>query len=249
MVKHVPLQLSGSLAFPCSLAPRRVAWMAAVFLVASVAGALAAPPTEPGGASITGSVRVVDGDTIDVDGRRVRLEGIDAPEASQDCQSATGEPWPCGRRATAELRALIDGGTVECHERGLDKYGRVLAMCLSGGKNINELMVRRGYAWAFVKYSTEFAGAETEARQAKIGVWQGDAQAPWDFRHKEWTVAETAAPTGCAIKGNISNRGHIYHVPWGVWYDKVRIDEAHGERWFCSEDDAIAAGWRAAVAN
>ena len=90
---------------------------------------------------------------------------------------------------------------------------------------------------------------EKQAKARKIGVWQGPAEAPWDFRHGEWRVAETAAPKNCSIKGNISSHGHIYHLPWSPWYDRVSIDEARGERWFCSEADALAAGWRPASSN
>jgi hypothetical protein len=80
-------------------------------------------------------------------------------------------------------------------------------------------------------------------------VWQGYAEAPWDFRRDEWQVAEVTAPKGCAIKGNVSAHGRIYHMPWDPWYDKVRMDESRGKRWFCSEAEAIAAGWRPASPN
>jgi hypothetical protein len=88
---------------------------------------------------------------------------------------------------------------------------------------------------------------EGYARAGKIGVWQGVAEAPWEFRHKGWQTAEAAAPKGCAIKGNVSSHGHIYHMPWSPWYDRITVVEARGERWFCSEDEAQAAGWRPAL--
>ena len=200
-------------------------------------------------ATVAGPARVIDGDTIEISGERIRLEGIDAPETAQTCTSAAGLTWACGQEAGKVLRALTSGSDVACDSRGRDKYGRTLAICYSGGIDLNGQMVRSGYAWAFVKYSTEYVAAETQARAGKAGVWQGAAQAPWDFRHGEWQVAETTAPGGCAIKGNISGHGHIYHVPWGPWYDKVSVNEARGERWFCSEADAMAAGWRAAMPN
>lgn len=198
---------------------------------------------------LAGTALVVDGDTIDLGSERVRLEGIDAPEAAQTCKTATGQSWPCGQRATAKLRELIGSKAVECERQGQDKYGRALAFCFANGRNLNEAMVTSGYAWAFVKYSRVFTNQEAAARSAKAGVWQGDAQAPWDFRGREWAVAEASAPGKCAIKGNISDGGYIYHVPWSTWYDRVRIDTSRGEKWFCSEAEAIAAGWRAAVSN
>jgi endonuclease YncB( thermonuclease family) len=200
-------------------------------------------------AVITGLGRVVDGDTLDVGSTRVRLEGIDAPEITQKCQTATGQSWDCGRAAAALLRSLADRKDLACDRTGTDRYGRTLATCFEDGNNINEAMVRAGLAWAFVKYSVEYVAVEAEAKAQWAGVWQGPAEAPWDFRHSEWQVAETAAPKGCAIKGNISAKGHIYHLPWSPWYDKVRIDESRGERWFCSEADALAAGWRPASLN
>jgi endonuclease YncB( thermonuclease family) len=213
------------------------------------AGAVAALTTSPGtggAAIVAGPARVIDGDTLDVGVTRVRLEGIDAPELAQMCQAATGQSWPCGRRAAALLRALVEQRHVICDRTGSDKYHRTLAICRAGGININEAMVRGGLAWAFVRYSKQFVGAEAEAKSQGVGIWQGPAEAPWDYRHGEWHVAEAAAPQGCAIKGNISSRGHVYHLPWNPWYDRVRIDEAHGERWFCSEAEALAAGWRPA---
>jgi endonuclease YncB( thermonuclease family) len=222
--------------------------------ISSLAGALlffsngvlcaATPDAIHRGPPLVGVARVIDGDTIDINGQRVRLEGIDAPELAQTCESVTGQSWPCGRSAVSALKRLIGNKQISCDPRGQDKYRRVLAVCFADGRNINEAMVRDGFAWAFVKYSSEFASAEAVAREAKSGVWQGRATAPWDYRSNEWQVAETTAPAGCAIKGNISGSGHIYHVPWGAWYDKVRIDPSQGERWFCSEAEAMEAGWR-----
>jgi endonuclease YncB( thermonuclease family) len=216
----------------------------ALFFYSSTVVVAATPDAIHRGPPLVGVARVIDGDTIDISGQRVRLEGIDAPELGQTCETALGQNWPCGRASVMALKRLIGQKQMSCEQRGQDKYRRVLAVCFVDGRNINEAMVRDGFAWAFVKYSNEFASAELTARAAKSGVWQGRAVAPWDYRSHEWQVAETAAPSGCAIKGNISGSGHIYHVPWGPWYDKVRIDPGQGERWFCSETEAMEAGWR-----
>jgi len=96
-----------------------------------------------------------------------------------------------------------------------------------------------------VKYSEDYVAVEAAARQSGIGLWQDDFQRPWDFRAEKWASAEQEAPDGCPIKGNISDNGQIYHAPWSPWYKKTRINEAKGERWFCSEAEAVAAGWRA----
>ncbi len=194
---------------------------------------------------ISGLARVIDGDTIQVSGHRIRLEGIDAPEAGQRCPAHFVGSWRCGHAATGALRSLISRQRVECEKLGRDIYGRVLALCRKDGKDINAHMVRSGLAWAFVKYSQSYVAEEAKARAAKLGVWSGLKTAPaWIYRKKTWAKAEQTAPRGCAIKGNISSHGRIYHMPWSPWYHKVSIDRARGDKWFCSESEALAAGWR-----
>lgn len=196
--------------------------------------------------AISGRVRVIDGDTIEIDGRRIRLEGIDAPEHGQRCGRRFFGTWNCGTAAADALRDLVDQRIVSCESQGNDKYGRILGICFVDGIDINAQMVREGYAWAFVKYSKSYVGEEAEARAVRAGIWTGDAEPAWLYREKQWAGAEYAAPSGCAIKGNISSHGHIYYVPWSPRYAQVKIELEKGERWFCSEADAIAAGWRPA---
>jgi len=104
--------------------------------------------------------------------------------------------------------------------------------------------VRHGHAWAFVKYSGSYVKEEAEARRERAGIWQGEATPAWEYRQQRWAKAEGGAPDGCAIKGNVTAHGKIYHMPWSPWYDQIKIDQAKGRRWFCSEAEAIAAGWR-----
>ena len=80
-----------------------------------------------------------------------------------------------------------------------------------------------------------------------VGVWQADTDTPWAFRAAAWTAASDEAPAGCPIKGNISANGRIYLMPWSRHYARTKIDTAKGERWFCDENEALAAGWRIAV--
>lgn len=211
---------------------------------------LSAPSLGPGQV-IEGTARVVDGDTLDLLGERVRLEGIDAPEHGQMCgRGLVGtvlRTWACGKAAIRHLQDLIAGREVQCHGLGRDTYGRLLAQCFVNGEDINARMVRDGLAWAFIKYSRTYLPEEGEARLARAGVWQGDSDPPWVYRASRWQSAEAAAPSGCAIKGNVSANGPIYHMPWSPWYAKVRIDASKGERWFCSEEEALGAGWRPAA--
>lgn len=221
-----------------------------------LAGQLAARPGDGGeragrahGGQISGSARVVDGDTLVVGERRVRLEGIDAPESSQTCSRADGRAWPCGDAATRTLAALIGSRSVQCDDAGTDRYGRVLGLCRAGGTDLNREMVRLGLAWAFVRYSRRYAEEETGARAARRGIWQGESQPAWDYRAGQWQAAVPDAPGGCAIKGNVSGAGRIYHLPWDPWYGKVRMEGGHRKRWFCTEAEAVAAGWRRAIAH
>ena len=204
-------------------------------------------PGDPAVAEIAGTVRVIDGDTIDVGQVRIRLHGIDAPEAGQSCGTATGGTWPCGERATARLVDLADGRAARCYARERDVYGRQIGVCVVDGVEINATMVRDGLAWAFVRFAEDYVTLEAEARASGVGVWQGAAEAPWDYRENRWERAAAASPRpGCPIKGNINRQGEkIYHTPWSPSYERTVINEAAGERWFCDEAEAIEAGWRA----
>src|SRR5690606_2892894 len=195
-------------------------------------------------AVLTGTAQIIDGDTLAIDGERIRLHGIDAPEAGQTCPGQGNATWDCGTAATEQLRKLARG-VITCEARERDTYGRLIATCFSGARNINAEMVRQGYAWAFVKYSRDYVAQQQQSQIERTGIWAASetAVAPWDYRKQRWLNADAAAPNGCMIKGNISRSGHIYHVPWSPWYDKVRISPERGERWFCNEEEAIAAGF------
>jgi len=199
--------------------------------------------------ALAGAARVIDGDTLDIAGERVRLEGIDAPEMGQSCGRSSFGTWKCGVAAANRLAELVRGHMVTCESRGYDKYGRMLGICFVDGQDINAQMVREGLAWAFVRYSQTYVRQEAQARAARAGIWQGEAAPAWEYREHRWASAEKGAPSGCAIKGNISAYGRIYYTPWSPWYANVKIEPEKGERWFCSEAQAIAAGWRAVIAR
>lgn len=197
---------------------------------------------------IVGLAEVIDGDTIEIAGERIRLEGIDAPEQGQTCPRRWAGTWACGREATKALMAMAEGREVGCVGRSIDRYGRRLATCFADGLDVNAQMVRMGMAWAFVRYSAAYVGEETEARRAGRGIWQAPAMPAWDFRAQQWARAGTVQRRSddCLIKGNVSNNGRVYHMPWSPWYDRIVMDGAGGKRWFCDEAEATAAGWRPA---
>lgn len=185
-------------------------------------------------------VRVVDGDTLEIDGTVYRLNGIDAPEHGQRCGT-----WNCGTEATDALVEIVKGREVGCDPVSEDGYGRIIATCYADGVDIGGEMIDKGMAWAFLRYSDAYVANELNAKSEEEGVWSGNFQAPWDYREQRWKNASEKAPNGCPIKGNISQNGRIYHTPWSPWYARTRINSSKGERWFCSEAEAIAAGWRA----
>lgn len=228
---------------------RRSVWRALTGVLALVALMLAPANETVALGDLIGAARIIDGDTIEISGERVRLEGIDAPETAQTCGRGGGEQWRCGKTAARVLTKLVSGKRVSCNRHGTDKYGRMIGVCFVGDLDINAEMVRSGHAWAYVKYSSNYVKQEAEARAKRVGIWQANAEPAWEFRKKRWQSAEQVAPSGCVIKGNVSKRGQIYHMPWSPWYSKVRIDQASGERWFCSEAEALAAGWRPVAEN
>jgi endonuclease YncB( thermonuclease family) len=200
-------------------------------------------------AEISGRARVVDGDTLDVGGQKIRIEGIDAFETGQTCFDAKGREWACGHAGTNLLVQLTRGKTITCQGNELDPYGRLIADCFANKTNIGAAMVEQGLALVFTKFSDTYAQQEQQARNAKTGVWSGTFLTPWEYRAMVWTESAQAAPGDCPIKGNISDNGKIYHTPYSDSYAKTRIDESKGERWFCSEAEALAAGWRAPLTH
>jgi endonuclease YncB( thermonuclease family) len=134
--------------------------------------------------TVTGRAWVVDGDTIDVSGRRIRLQGIDAPELDQTCTDAQGQPWPCGRAAARELGAHINSQHVTCESSRLDRYERALATCrLPDGSDVNVWMVREGWALDYGRAHL-YGAEEAQARTAKRGIWAGSFTRPWEWRQQ-----------------------------------------------------------------
>jgi endonuclease YncB( thermonuclease family) len=193
-------------------------------------------------AEVTGPVRVIDGDTIDVGDTRVRLFGIDAPEMGQPCQGQAGE-FDCGDWVTGQVAQAFDGLTASCEGVDFDRYGRLVATCRVGRTDLAQWIVAEGFARAYLLYSDAYELDEKAAAIAGRGIWSYEQINPAAFRNRP---GRSAPDPRCVIKGNISSGGRIYHLPHHENYGRTRINQAKGERWFCTEGQAQQAGWRAA---
>ena len=203
---------------------------------------------------ISGRVEITDGDSFEIGSTSIRLFGIDAPEGRQSC-TRDGRDWACGTEAARTLRGLIGDRSVTCTQRDVDDYGRIVAVCRSGSTDLAAEMARSGFATAYRRYSTDYVDEENEAKAARRGIWAGEFTAPEAYRRNEAPAqrrgegqqrTSQSSRDGCNVKGNINGDGErIYHVPGSASYDNTAIDESRGERWFCTEAEARAAGWRA----
>lgn len=144
-------------------------------------GAICILSVLPAVAEPAGSARVIDGDTIEIQGARIRLAGIDAPELQQWCPLAQ-QRYRCGKEASAALGQRIGGTIVRCVVRGIDPYRRDVATCFAGGENLNAWLVRSGHAVADRRYSREYVEEEAEARRERRGLWRGEFDWPRDWR-------------------------------------------------------------------
>lgn len=209
---------------------------------------------------ISGTAQIIDGDSLKVGAREVRLFGIDAPELQQHCERG-GQKWACGAQAAQQLSTLVGGKLVRCIAVGTDRYGRALGQCTAGPIDINRTMVAVGYALAFRRYSMTYVSAEESAKVSRRGIWAGTFELPEELRHSaeagrlkpsqpvERPVIVTGSkprPEGnCRIKGNKSRRGTlIYHLPGMPYYEQTVAEEI-----FCTERDAKAAGYRRSKAD
>lgn len=194
------------------------------------------------------ATRIIDGDTFVVEGNvKIRYIGINSPESGK-----------CfGSEASVANLNLISNKKVrlEYDIEKLDKYGRTLAYVWIGNTFINEELVKQGFAQVAtyppnVKYVEIFKKAEKEAREQKIGLWATSTCDQYKSENNSTASTESvksvsSASSECNIKGNINSKGEkIYHTPGQRYYDKTQVEESKGERWFCSESEAEAAGWR-----
>lgn len=203
-----------------------------------------------GGTVVEGRATAVTGDVLRIDRQLVRLTGIEAPELEQRCSGREKGGWRCGATAQTALRDLVRGKQVRCVVSGTDDRGRSLGSCTiatkdASAKDIAADLVSAGHVFAAEGIYPAYASNERDARDAKRGLWRtGEAERPAAYRTRRWDAARKTAPEGCPIKGQVVSGDRVYVLPWSPQYDRVRVREQRGGRWFCSETEARAAGWR-----
>ncbi|RWC73338.1 MAG: thermonuclease family protein [Mesorhizobium sp.] len=134
---------------------------------------------------IVGVASIVDGDTIEIHGQRIRFNGIDAPESSQNCSDASGQEYPCGRKSAEALDIFLSQSRpIQCNFVSWDRYNRFVGDCQrADGASIASWMVEQGYDLDWPRYSHgSYASQQADAQRAKIGIWVGTFTAPWDWR-------------------------------------------------------------------
>ncbi len=133
---------------------------------------------------IRGYAEITDGDTIKINGERIRFHGIDAPEIDQPC-TKEGRKYQCGVEAKAYLNTIINNQIVTCITESTDRYGRTIAQCYNYlNEDIEASMVSAGMAVAYTYYSYDYVIEETQARIANVGIWAGEFENPYDYRSR-----------------------------------------------------------------
>ena len=141
---------------------------------------------------ISGFAKVVDGDTIKINSKKIRLYGIDAPEKKQKCKKiyltisfmSFTKDYMCGEVSTEKLIKKINKQKLNCNILDVDRYKRLIGECFKRNINLNSWMVSNGYAVAYRKYSKKYVSDEINAKNNKLGIWQGKFEMPWDYRRK-----------------------------------------------------------------
>ena len=141
---------------------------------------------------ISGFAKVVDGDTIKINSKKIRLYGIDAPEKKQKCKKtyltisfmSFTKDYMCGEVSTQKLIKKINKQKLNCNILDVDRYKRLIGECFKRNINLNSWMVSNGFAVAYRKYSKKYVSDEINAKNNKLGIWQGKFEMPWDYRRK-----------------------------------------------------------------
>ena len=142
---------------------------------------------------ISGNAQIIDGDTIKINSKKIRLNGIDAPEFKQMCKKTYltiifftfTKDYPCGKISTEKLKKKINNKVITCKILDIDRYKRYIGECYKKNLNLNSWLVSNGHAVAYRKYSKKYVSDEINAKNEKIGIWQGKFEMPWEYRKKK----------------------------------------------------------------
>jgi endonuclease YncB( thermonuclease family) len=149
---------------------------------------------------LIGQASVIDGDTLEIHGTRIRLWGIDAPESTQLCRGEDSLQYRCGAQAANDLDAFIAGRPVSCVPMNLDQYGRTVAICSAGGADLGEWLVCGGLALDWPHFSTgRYEAAQHDAERAGRGIWKGSYVEPWLYRG---CLRANGSPANCSDDAN-----------------------------------------------
>jgi endonuclease YncB( thermonuclease family) len=153
-----------------------------IFAIGAIASFVHCPPVLSDPITVSGIPGITDGDTLRIGNTRIRIFGIDAPEKHQTCATIDGKSYSCGEEATKALAHLIDGHSINCVVEDTDRYGRSVAICEVKGNDIGYALVAAGWAVAYRKYSLRYVPVEDQAKAAKVGMWGGQFEMPWQWR-------------------------------------------------------------------
>ena len=142
--------------------------------------------------SVSGYAKIIDGDTIKINSKKIRLHGIDAPEKKQTCKKpyliigifSFTKSYSCGQVSTDKLIKKINNQIIKCKIKNVDRYNRLIGECYKRNENLNAWLVSNGYAVAYRKYSKKYIPDEKNAKNNNLGIWQGKFEMPWNFRRK-----------------------------------------------------------------
>ena len=142
---------------------------------------------------ISGNAQIIDGDTIKINSKKIRLHGIDSPKLKQMCKKpyltiiffTFTKDYPCGKISTQKLQKKINNKVITCKILDVDRYKRFIGECYKRNLNLNSWLVSNGYAVAYRKYSKKYISNEINAKNEKKGIWQGKFEMPWEFRRKK----------------------------------------------------------------
>ena len=184
-----------------------------VFLLVSAMAMGVAPAW--GDPFIIGIASVIDGDTLEIRGQRIRLHGIDAPESGQLCEK-DGKQYRCGQQAALILSDKIRRATIRCEQRDIDRYERIVAVCQLGDVDLNAWMVQEGWAIAYRQYSRDYIDEENTARIGGVGIWAGRFIAPSRWRRGERLAMKKAEHLTAGkrpIRSNINRSAAAGRLP------------------------------------